>query len=95
MLNSNMARIEKTIDPQYFQEILDGKKKYEIRLNDFSIQEGDTLILIEHDFVTKIRSGRTLEKKVTNVNKFKIGDLEKWYSPQDLQEKGIQIISLE
>ena len=40
-------KIEKKVWPKYFQSILDGKKTYELRLADFDINEGDTLILKE------------------------------------------------
>jgi len=42
-----MSIITKKIQPQYFDAVLSGKKKYELRLNDFDINEGDTLILKE------------------------------------------------
>ena len=38
-------RIIKKVLPDYFQDIVDGKKKYELRLNDFEIEPGDTLVL--------------------------------------------------
>lgn len=37
-----MKKIEKKIWPEYFQEILNDKKTFELRLNDFEINEGDT-----------------------------------------------------
>ena len=66
-----MNKIEKKVWPEYFQEILDGKKTYELRLADFDIQEGDILILKEWDPETKEYSGRAIEKKVTYVGKTK------------------------
>jgi len=51
------------------------------------------LILEEWDPKTKEYTGRETEKKVTYVGKFKI---DKLFWPEELiQEKGIQIISLE
>lgn len=89
-------RITKKVLPEYFQDILDGKKKYELRLNDFDIEPGDTLVLEEwtstnHD--TRKATGRVLEKQVTYLRKFKLQDL--WFSEEDIKEKGIQIISFE
>lgn len=89
-------RITKKVLPEYFQDILDGKKKYELRLNDFEIEPGDTLVLEEwtstnHD--TRKATGRVLEKQVTYLRKFKLQDL--WFSEEDIKEKGIQIISFE
>jgi ASC-1-like (ASCH) protein len=88
--------ITKKVLPEYFQDILDGKKKYELRLNDFEIEPGDTLILEEYtstDHATRQATGRVIEKQVTYLRKFKLQDL--WFSEEDIKEKGIQIISFE
>lgn len=87
-------RIVKKVLPEYFQDILDGKKKYELRLNDFDVEPGDTLILEEYtstDPETRKATGRVIEKAVTYLRKFKLQDL--WWSEEDIKEKGIQIIS--
>lgn len=91
-----MKKIIKKVLPEYFQDILDGKKKYELRLNDFEIEVGDTLVLEEYtsaDPETRKPTGRVLEKKVSYLRKFKLQDL--WWSEEDIKEKGIQIISFE
>ncbi len=88
-----MAIIQKKISPEYFNAILYGKKKSELRLNDFEINEGDTLILEEHDPETRRLTGRKIEKKVTYVDRFNIDEL--FWPLEDIKEKGIQIISLE
>lgn len=87
-----MAIIKKKIWPGYFDEVASGKKKYELRLNDFAINEGDTLVLEEWNPETKQYTGRTTEKKVTFVGRFKIDKL--FWPEEDIKEKGIQIISL-
>jgi len=89
-------RISKKVLPDYFQDILDGKKKYEFRLNDFEIEVGDVLVLEEWtsaNHETRKATGRVLEKEVTYIRKFKIQDL--WFSEEEIKEKGIQIISFE
>lgn len=89
-------RIIKKVLPEYFQDILDGKKKYELRLNDFEIEPGDILVLEEYTSAnseTRKATGRVIEKTVTYLRKFKLQDL--WWSEEDLKEKGIQIISFE
>ena len=88
-----MAIINKKVWPVYFQEILDGKKNFELRLNDFDVAEGDTLMLEEWSPETKEYTGRKLEKKVTYILKFKIDKL--FWSQAEVQEKGLQIMSLE
>ena len=88
-----MATIKKKIWPEYFEAVVSGKKKYELRLNDFAVEEGDILVLEEWDQKTKQYTGRSIEKKVTYVGKFKIDEL--FWPESDIKEKGIQIISLE
>ncbi len=88
-----MATINKKIWPEYFEAIVSGKKKYELRLNDFEVNEGDTLVLEEWNPETKEYTGRKVEKTVTYVGKFKIDKL--FWPEEEIKAKGIQIISLE
>jgi len=39
-----MATIKKKIWPEYFDAVASGKKNWELRLNDFEIHDGDTLL---------------------------------------------------
>jgi len=88
-----MVIIKKKIWPEYFEAVASGKKKYELRLNDFDVKEGDTLVLEEWNPETKEYTGRKIEKKVTYIVKFRI---DKLFWPEDeIKEKGIQIISIE
>jgi ASC-1-like (ASCH) protein len=88
-----MAIIKKKIWPEYFEAISSGKKKFELRLNDFEIGESDTLILEEWDPFQKTYTGRSIEKKVLSVSKFQLDKL--FWSEEEIKKKGIQIISLE
>lgn len=88
-----MAIIKKKIWPEYFDAVVSGKKKYELRLNDFDVGVGDALILEEWDPKTKQYTGRSIEKKVTYVGKFKMDEL--FWPEKEVLEKGIQIMSLE
>lgn len=88
-----MAVIKKKIWPEYFEEVASGNKKYELRLNDFSIVEGDILVLEEWNPKTKEYTGRVVEKKVGFVGRFKIDEL--FWPEEEIREKGIQVISLD
>ena len=88
-----MATIKKKIWPEYFDAVVSGKKKFELRLNDFEVKEGDMLILEEWDPKIKGYTGRKIEKKATFVGKFKMDEL--FWPESEIKEKGIQIISLE
>jgi len=86
-------KIEKKIWPEYFNLIVEGRKKYEIRLNDFETNVGDIIILHEWDPETKNYTGRRLEKEVTFVNRFYPDKL--FWPAEEIKEKGLQIISFE
>ncbi len=73
--------------------VASGKKKFELRLNDFDIKEGDTLVLEEWEPRTKKYTGRKVEKKVGYVLKFKIDKL--FWPKEEVKKHGLQIISLE
>lgn len=88
-----MSTIKKKIWPEYFDAVAEGKKKFELRLNDFEIKEGDVLILEEWNPKTKEYTGRKVEKKVTYVGKFRIDNL--FWPEDEVKKKGIQVISLE
>jgi ASC-1-like (ASCH) protein len=90
-----MAIIKKKIWPEYFDLVLLGKKTYELRLNDFPINEGDTLVLEEWDPKAKAYTGRKVEKKVGYVGKFKWEDLQKFWPEEDIKKNGLQIVSIE
>ncbi len=89
-----MKTIEKKVWPEYFQEILDGKKTFELRLSDFEIEEDDILFLREWDPKTKQYSGREIRKRVGYVGKWKIEELEQFWPKEEIMKKGIQVISL-
>jgi len=87
-----MAIVKKKIWPEYFEEVASGKKNFEVRLNDFDINEGDTFVLEEWDPKTKSYTGRSIEKKVTYVKKLR---LDSFGQEKEIIEKGFQIISIE
>ena len=83
-------RIEKKVLPQSFQKILDGDKKYELRLADWDCQAGDVLVLKEWNPEAKDYTGRILEKEITYILKTK--DMNFW-SEEAVEQYGYQIIS--
>jgi len=83
-------RIEKKIWPEFFDKISSGEKKFELRLADWKCESGDILVLREWDPAQKEYTGRVLEKEVTYVLKTK--DV-KFFTPEEIQKYGWQIIS--
>ena len=87
-----MAIIKKKIWPEYFELVSSGKKKFELRLADFDIKEGDTLLLEEWDPKTSQYTGRNIGKKVSFVLKFNLND----FGQEDvIKEKGLIVIQME
>jgi len=86
-----MAIIEKKIWPKYFELVKSGKKKFELRLADFKIKKGDTLILREWDPEKKEYTGRKIKKKVNFIFKFKLNDFGK---RKEIEKKGLYVIQL-
>ncbi len=72
--------------------MMEGKKKFDLRLADFECNPGDILLLEEWDQKTRKYTGRKIEKRVTAILKTK--DLSFW-SKEDVEKYGLQIISFE
>jgi hypothetical protein len=90
-----MKTITKKILPEWFYKIEAGIKKYELRLADFDIQDGDTLRLEEWvgEGENRKPTGRVLEKKVTWAKKVELKD---WIEQQpELTEKGFYVLQFE
>ena len=87
-----MTIIHKKVWPEYFEEILAGRKKFELRLADFDVSEGDTLILEEWDQEKKAYTGRKSEVIATYVIKTKG---QTFWPQEDIDKYGFQIIQFE
>ena len=84
--------VEKKSWPESFVKFLSGEKNADLRIADFKINAGDTLVLKEYNPKSKKFSGRRLEKKVLRVGKF--SKLFKNYKAEDLKKKGLLLIEL-
>ena len=95
-----MKTITKKIDTHWFDLIEAGKKKYELRVADFDIEEGDILRLeewTEDDWNgnkgERQPTGRFIEKRVNFTRKV---DLHKWIENQpEIIEKGFYVIQFD
>jgi len=83
--------IKKKAWPALFQAVLEGRKNFDLRLADFEVSVGDVLVLKEWDPEAKEYTGRTLEKEVSYVLKTKE---QKFWTEEDIEQYGYQIISL-
>lgn len=90
-----MAIITKKILPEWFDKVASGQKKYELRLADFGIQDGDTLRLEEWvgEGENRRATGRVIEKTVTYVRHV---DLAAWLQKQpEISEKGFYVLQFD
>ncbi|MEK7547242.1 MAG: DUF3850 domain-containing protein [Patescibacteria group bacterium] len=86
-----MAEVRKKMWPEEFNAIVSGAKKIDIRIADFGVREGDTLILEEWDPKTKQYTGRKVDKKVISVVKFGLDD---YGQGEEIKTKGLYAIQL-
>lgn len=89
-----MKTITKKIDPEWFDMILSGKKKFELRVADFEIEDGDIIRLEEYTTGEDRKpTGRFIEKKANYVRKI---DLQGWIKRQpELMKNGFYIIQFD
>jgi ASC-1-like (ASCH) protein len=57
------------IEPPYFEAVISGEKKFEIRINDRDFRKGDNVVLMEFDLSTGF-TGRSKAIKITYVTSF-------------------------
>ncbi|MDO8512037.1 MAG: DUF3850 domain-containing protein [bacterium] len=87
-----MATIHKKVWSEYFEQIIAGKKKFELRLADFEVNEGDTLVLEEWDKDKKEYTGRKIEVVATYIIKTKS---QTFWSVEEVEKYGFQVIQFE
>ncbi|MDO8659856.1 MAG: DUF3850 domain-containing protein [Candidatus Parcubacteria bacterium] len=87
-----MNTIHKKVWREYFEQIISGKKKFELRLADFEVNEGDTLILEEWDKDKKEYTDRKIEVVVTYIIKTKG---QTFWPQEEVEKYGFQVIQFE
>jgi ASC-1-like (ASCH) protein len=87
-----MTEIRKKVWPEYFEKVLSGEKKVELRLADFTCNTGDVLVLEEWNPQTKRYTGRQIRKKVSYVMKTK--DAPFW-TKEEIEKYGYMILQME
>ena len=87
-----MKTIRKKVWKEYFEKIIYGKKKLELRLADFEVNEGDVLILDEWDKDKKDYTGRSIDVIATYILKTKG---QTFWSQEEVDKYGFQIIQFE
>jgi hypothetical protein len=86
-----MGVIEKKIWPMFFDKIANGERRYEIRLADFELTKGDTLVLKEWDPLRQRFTGRQINKVVHTIEKI---DVSKFWSAEQIKKHGLYVIEI-
>lgn len=87
-----MAVIHKKVWKEYFEEIISGRKKFELRLADFDVKEGDVLVLEEWEKDKKEYTGRKIEVVATYILKTK---RQTFWPAEEVEKYGFQVIQFE
>ncbi|MDR1026658.1 MAG: DUF3850 domain-containing protein [Lactobacillus sp.] len=87
-----MAVVRKKSYNPYFEQVKNGEKKFDLRLADFEVKPGDTIIFEEYDEDTRQPTGRFTEHKVGYVLKTK--DVGYW-TADEIAESGFMVMQLE
>jgi len=85
-------RITKKVQQKYFEAVLEGKKRFEVRLADFKTKPGDTLVLLEQRQGTKELTGRKIECEVLFT--FNTKEIEKFYSKEKIDKHGLAVLAI-
>ncbi len=85
-------KIQKKVQKKYFDAIIDGRKRFEVRLADFKCKPGDTLTLLEQKQGTKKLTGRKLNCEV--MYKFNTKAITKFYKKKDIDKYGLVILAI-
>ena len=85
-------RIEKKVQHEYFEAMIEGRKQFEVRLADFKYKPGDTLVLLEKKQGEKELSGRRLECEILFTLNTKV--TERWWPKKKINKYGLAVLSL-
>jgi len=89
-----MAIIKKKCWPEFFKKFCSGERTFELRLADFDLKDGDTLIFEEYDPDSKTYTGKSAKFYCSRVEHSAQNPLQ-FYDVEDVKEKGFWIIKLE
>lgn len=84
-----MKAIQKKSWPKIFKLVKSGKKRFDVRVADFRIKEGDVFVMREWNPKKKVYTGRQIKKKAKYILKFKLDDFGQ---KKLIEKKGLYII---
>jgi len=85
-------KIFKKVQQEYFEAIIEGRKKFEVRLADFTCSPGDTLILQEQKQGTNELTGREIKCEV--LYNFNTKDMKKLHTKEEIEKYGFVVLAI-
>ncbi|MBD3362055.1 DUF3850 domain-containing protein [Candidatus Woesearchaeota archaeon] len=92
IIEARLMKIYKKVQKEYFGAIVDGRKRFEIRLADFECSEGDTLVLQEQKPGSSELSGREINCEI--LYNFNTKDMEKFHSKEEIEKHGFVVLAI-
>ncbi|MDO8503565.1 MAG: DUF3850 domain-containing protein [bacterium] len=89
-----MAIIKKKCWPEWFDKFCSGERTFELRLADFDLKDGDTIIMEEYNPGTKQYTGRQASFLCPKVERSAKNPLQ-FYKVEDVGKYGFWIIKME
>ena len=84
--------LKKKVQKEYFDAIIDGRKRFEVRLADFKCKPGDTLVLQEQAPETGELTGREIACEV--LYNFNTKKIERFYTKEDIAKYGLSVLAV-
>lgn len=88
-----MAIIKKKCWPEFFEKFVSGERTLELRLADFNLESGDTIMMEEYDPETKQYTGRQAQFRCQKVERSAQNPLQ-FYDVESVKKHGFWIIEL-
>lgn len=85
-------KIEKKVQSKYFRAVLEGKKRFEVRIADFKCKPGDILVLKEQKQGTDKLTGRKVECEV--LYKFNTKAMLKFHTKEEIEKHGLVVLAI-
>lgn len=89
-----MAIIKKKCWSEWFDKFCSGERTFELRLADFDLKDGDTIIMEEYNPETKQYTGRQASFLCRKVERSAQNPLQ-FYKVEDVEKYGFWIIKME
>lgn len=85
-------KIAKKVQQKYFEDVAEGRKRFEVRLADFRCKPGDILVLKEQKQGTRKLTGRKMECEI--LYKFNTKNMEKFHTKKEIDKYGFVILAI-